>query len=222
MVGLKSIHDSKRGHGDVAGDNPTHYDDVTMGTIASQITSLASVYSIVYSSADQRKHQSSVSLAFVWGIHRGPVNSPHKWPVTRKMFPFDDVIMVHHIFLCIEDAAFFILDSPLMYCEIYWYCYCYSDNCPKLWFGISRSMFTVINTNVMPVSCRLFRALCRPRRSNCKFSVILKISIPITFSTISSYPWNFASITSKSNWKVKHIGENCIINSNIQPIRDVM
>ena len=27
------------------------------------------------------------------GIHRGPVNSPHKWPVTRKMFPFDDVIV---------------------------------------------------------------------------------------------------------------------------------
>ena len=41
----------------------------------------------------QRNHQSSASLAFVWGIHRGPVNSPHKWPVTRKMFPFDDVIM---------------------------------------------------------------------------------------------------------------------------------
>ena len=37
--------------------------------------------------------KSSASLAFVWGIHRGPVNSPHKWPVTRKMFPFDDVIM---------------------------------------------------------------------------------------------------------------------------------
>ena len=46
-----------------------------------------------YSDADQRKHQSSASLAFVWGIHRGPVNFPHKWPVTRKMFPFDDVIM---------------------------------------------------------------------------------------------------------------------------------
>ena len=41
----------------------------------------------------QRKHQSSASLAFVRGIHRVPVNSPHKWPVTRKMFPFDDVIM---------------------------------------------------------------------------------------------------------------------------------
>ena len=71
-----------------------HYDDVIMSTIASQITSLTIVYSTVYSDADQRKHQSSASLAFVWGIHRGPVNSPHKWPVTRKMFPFEDVIMV--------------------------------------------------------------------------------------------------------------------------------
>ena len=67
-----------------------HYTDVVMGTIASQITSLTIVYSTVYSDADQRKHQSSASLAFVCGIHRGPVNSPHKWPV---MFPFDDVIM---------------------------------------------------------------------------------------------------------------------------------
>ena len=64
-----------------------------MGSIASQITSLTIVYSAVYSGADQRKHQSSVSLAFVWGIHRGPGNSPHKWPVTRKTFPFDDGIM---------------------------------------------------------------------------------------------------------------------------------
>ena len=69
-----------------------HYGDVIMSTIASQITSHTIVYSTVYSDADQRKHQSSASLAFVWGIHRGPVNSPHKWPVTRKMFPFDDVI----------------------------------------------------------------------------------------------------------------------------------
>ena len=73
--------------------NNIHYDDVIMGAIASQITSLTIVYSPVYSGADQSKHQSSASLAFVWGIHRGPVNSPHKWPVTRKMFPFDDVIM---------------------------------------------------------------------------------------------------------------------------------
>ena len=65
-----------------------------MGTIASQITSLTIVYSTVNPDADQRKHQISASLAFVQRIHRGPVNSPHKWPVTRKMFPFDDVIMI--------------------------------------------------------------------------------------------------------------------------------
>ena len=64
-----------------------------MGAIASQITSLTVVYSNVYSDADQRKHQSSASLTFVRGIHRVPLNSPHKRPVTRKMFPFDDVIM---------------------------------------------------------------------------------------------------------------------------------
>ena len=58
------------------------------------ITSLTNVYLTIYSDVDQRKHQSSASLDFVRGIHRGPVNSPHKWPVTRKMFPFDDVIML--------------------------------------------------------------------------------------------------------------------------------
>ena len=73
--------------------NFDHYTDAIMGSIASQITSLTIVYSTVYSGADQRKQQSSASLAFVSGIHRRPVNSPHKWPVTRKMFPFDDVIM---------------------------------------------------------------------------------------------------------------------------------
>ena len=46
-----------------------HYDDVRMGAIASQITSLAIVYSAFYSGVDQRKNQSSASLAFVWGIH---------------------------------------------------------------------------------------------------------------------------------------------------------
>ena len=59
----------------------------------SQITSLTIVCSTVYSGSDQRKDHSSASLAFVLGIHRWPVNSPHKGPVTRKMFPFDDIIM---------------------------------------------------------------------------------------------------------------------------------
>ena len=50
-------------------------------------------YSIVCSGADQRKHQSSASLAFVRGIHRWPVNSPHKGPVMQKVFPFHGAIM---------------------------------------------------------------------------------------------------------------------------------
>ena len=77
-----------------------------MSATTSQITSLTIVYSTVNSDADQRKHQSSASLDSVRGIHRGPVNSPHIGPVTRKMFPFDDVIMLYEylhtlrLFLC--------------------------------------------------------------------------------------------------------------------------
>ena len=61
------------------------------GAMASQITSLTILYSTVYSSANQRKHQSAASLVFVRGTHQWTVNSSYKWPVTRKMFPFDDV-----------------------------------------------------------------------------------------------------------------------------------
>ena len=57
-----------------------------MGVIASQITSVSIVYSAVCSGTDQRKHQNAASLAFVGGIHRDR-------PETRKMSPFDDVIM---------------------------------------------------------------------------------------------------------------------------------
>ena len=77
-----------------------------MGAMGSQITSLTFVYSTVYSDADQSKHQSSASLAFVWS----PVNSPYKWPATRQMFPFDDVIMVdqnhisHNKALAVQDV----------------------------------------------------------------------------------------------------------------------
>ena len=66
-----------------------------MDTMASQITSLTIHYSTIYSGADKRKCQSSASLAFVRGIHLSPVNFPHKGPVTRKMFPLDDAIMLH-------------------------------------------------------------------------------------------------------------------------------
>ena len=71
----------------------SHHNDVTMSTIASQITSLTIAHSTVCPCVNQRNHQSSASLSFVRGIHRWSVNFPHKWTVTRKMFPFDDVIM---------------------------------------------------------------------------------------------------------------------------------
>ena len=64
-----------------------HDNDVIMGAIESQITSLTIVYSFVYSDADQR----IIKAPRHWLLCVG--NSPHKWPVTRKMFPFDDVIM---------------------------------------------------------------------------------------------------------------------------------
>ena len=70
-----------------------HYSDAIMSAMASQITNVTIVYSTVCSGADQRKHQSSVSLAFVRGIYRWPMNSPHKGPVARKMFQFDEVSM---------------------------------------------------------------------------------------------------------------------------------
>ena len=70
-----------------------HYSDAIMGTMTSQITGVSIICPTVCSTAGQIKHQSSASLASVRGIHRWPVDSPHKGSVTRKMFPFDDVIM---------------------------------------------------------------------------------------------------------------------------------
>ena len=70
-----------------------HYSDGIMSAMASQITGVLTVFSAVCSGEDNRKHPRSASLTFVRGIHRWPVDPPHKGPVTRKMFPFDDVIM---------------------------------------------------------------------------------------------------------------------------------
>ena len=70
-----------------------YYGDVIMSAMASQITSLTIVCSTIYQGADRRKHQSSASLASVRGLHRWLVNSPHKGPVTLKMFP----LWRHHV-----------------------------------------------------------------------------------------------------------------------------
>ena len=68
-----------------------------MSAIASQITSITIVYWTVDSDADQRKHKSSASLGFWAGNSPGTGEFPHKWPVTRKIFPFDDIMwMLSH------------------------------------------------------------------------------------------------------------------------------
>ena len=72
-----------------------HYSDVIMSAAASLITGVSMVWLIVWLGADQRKHHSSGSQVFARGIHRWPMNSPHKGPVMRKRFPFDDVIIAN-------------------------------------------------------------------------------------------------------------------------------
>ena len=83
-----------------------------MSVMTSQIANLTIVYSTVYSGADQRKQQSSASLAFVRGIHRSPMNAPHKGPVSRKMSQLDDVIMHMGIVMMSETICGKLHEAP--------------------------------------------------------------------------------------------------------------
>ena len=103
----------------------THYSDVIITMMVPQITSHTVVYSTVYSDADQRKHQSTASLAFVWGIHRDLVNSPHKGPVTQKMFLFDDVIMIIPISTTLVRYNHRVVISS----HVWWYHWCKYTGC---------------------------------------------------------------------------------------------
>ena len=93
---------------------PMHHNDVIMTTIASKIISLTTVYSTVYSDADQRKHQSSASLAFVWGIHRDRWIPRIKGQLRGKCFHFDDVIM-GILFTCSPWLCFIVVRYWLLY-----------------------------------------------------------------------------------------------------------
>ena len=95
LIVVKNLYHIKLGQAHVTCTcHLIHYSDIIIGVMASQIASLMIVYSTVKSGADQRKYQSSASLAFVLGIQRWPVNSRHKGPVRWKMFPSDDVVMI--------------------------------------------------------------------------------------------------------------------------------
>ena len=114
MLGLKLNHVSKRGHRSsaamfitmpdkwvlfllVSQNTQFHHSDVIMSMMATQIAGISIVYWSVSSGADQRKHRSSVPLAFVREIHHWPGNSQHKRPVKWKIFTFDDIIMFSHV-----------------------------------------------------------------------------------------------------------------------------
>ena len=118
-----------------------------MGAMASQITSLTIVYSSVYSAADQRKHQSSASLAFVRWIYWGPVKSPHKWPVTRKCF---------HMMtsLCSMDA---VVESIFRVTE----CTCLNPSPVWMWYFISmcRDISRILSVSFYDAITRLNQSI---------------------------------------------------------------
>ena len=101
-----------------------HYSDVIKSTMTSQITSVSIICSTGCTGADQRKHQSSASLAFVRGIHLSQADSPHKGPVTRKMFPCDDFIMIcsfdiHYADVIMTKMASQITSLTVVYSTVY-------------------------------------------------------------------------------------------------------
>ena len=122
------------------------YSDVIIGAMASQITSLTIVYSTVYSGADQRKHQSSASLAFVRGIHRWPVNSPRKEPVTRKCFHLVTSSCIHS--LTTINSCYFDSETA---CELQ--CLCQGS------VSIYPIRYFIVNTVVSSFLCKHLRVL---------------------------------------------------------------
>ena len=93
-------------------DERKHYSDVIMSAMASQITGVSIVCSTVSSRADHR----NIKAVHHWplrGIHQTQVNSPHKGPVKRKMFPFDDVIMGSLLQLMVTDVIVIMLGHSI-------------------------------------------------------------------------------------------------------------
>ena len=148
-----------------------HYNDVIMGANTSQITSLTIVYSTVYSGAGQRKHQSSASPAFVRGIHRGPVNFPHKWPVTRKMFPLDDVIMLHFVLFCWGlvpvDITPYISNSGLPYWQTQKLCKDFTIPMGQPWImRMNKSHWSSRDNNIITTNSTNIAYRMRPKISH--------------------------------------------------------
>ena len=137
------------------------YSYVIISAMATRITSVPIVYSTVCSGAGQRKHLRYASLAFEGGIHRWPVNSPDKGPVTRTMFPFDDVTMtdmegdhigetwrMQHIYITVRVRNIYHFLTNRSRFTIYWW------YCVQQYFGLDtyeswRTNKTIHHTNII-------------------------------------------------------------------------
>ena len=125
-----------------------HYSDVVMTTMASQITSLTIVYSTIYSCADQRKHQSSAYCP-LWGEFTGNRwIPPREGPVTRKMFPFDDVIMSHFSMAASTSIKSILLTSLFLILKMFATRFpLYSKYFPEITNGVHTCIFVCFGTN---------------------------------------------------------------------------
>ena len=205
----------------------SHYNDVIMEAIASQITSLTIVYSIVCSDADQRKHQSSASLAFVWGIYREPVNSPHKWPVTRKMFPFDDVIMF---------CSYTYSNDPIYYKFLYkarlvWYysdiIYCQEWTCNELKFPSNLKCDVRCVSEWDPASLNLFHIISLWHQFQYEF-IRSTVNVAMGFTLINKKYWNikngrnrFITYCKWANWKLE-LTTHILMSVNLPSLARIM
>ena len=131
-----------------------------MSAMASQISGASIVYSTVCSGADQRKHQSSALLVFVSRIHRWPVNSPHKGTVTRKMFPFDGVIMKLHMQKVDSWRLEYCYCSVEISYRVCWLHYVNWASVDKIWINVMTlaafsCVFVIVRLSRSVKGCRL-------------------------------------------------------------------
>ena len=169
-----------------------------MNAMASLIIGVSIVYSTVCSGADQRKHQSSASLAFVRGIHRWQVKSPHIGPVTRKMFPYGEVIMSY------RNSIEWLQKFPHVTAAVFFYIY-------VLYCLVNKQLSRIGYSSCLKRICHHSDALCiiTTRSRSCHFdncclgnneSLVKVITIPShcwnvisgveTAGTLKSFRWN--------------------------------
>ena len=131
-----------------------------------------------------KKNQRPASLAFVRGVHRWPVNSPYKWPLTRKMFPFDDVIM-HYVIIQLVRLI--------------------PDNNPANWRSRSATVrFTCARNSVFPRKINFCadveRMVCFPRVWLCVICVSFEFALgPCVFTLGLRCYWAHVELKMVSN-----------------------